>query len=302
VTTKSILITGATAGIGRTTALHLARAGHRVFATGRNPAAVAELATQAPGTKLEVMTLDVTDPASVAEAAAEVHRRTGGAGLDVLVNNAGYGKVGPLAEVSDAELRGQYETNVFGLMAVTRAFLPLLAPRKGRVINVSSVGGKVAMPFMGAYNSTKFAVEGLSDALRVELIPLGMDVVLVEPGPIRTRFEATFVEEAAAYQRPGAPYAKVLARLDDIRKSFDKLSVGPEVIAQVIERAATARRPKARYVAPLSSRLTLWMLALTPTRLRDFIFRKAMGLPGRGQNPTLLGPAPTTPQPSVPAA
>jgi NAD(P)-dependent dehydrogenase (short-subunit alcohol dehydrogenase family) len=303
-TKKTFLITGATAGIGRETALHLARRGHTVFATGRNDAALAALAREAGGLPLQTLRLDVTSPASIGEAHGEILRRTGGAGIDVLVNNAGYGKGGPLEEVSDAELRGQYDTNVFGLMAVTRAFLPQLRARRGRVINVSSIGGKVSMPFMGAYNSTKFAVEALSDALRVELAPAGIDVVLVEPGPIRTNFEGTFVQDIAQYQRPDSPYAATFERLEAVRKSFDRFAVGPEVIARAIERAGTARRPRARYVAPFSQHFGLWFLTRIPTRLRDFIMRKAMGMPARGKAAAPALPASTGPGPrrELPAA
>src|ERR1700733_9145953 len=167
-----ILITGATAGIGRHAALHLAHAGHRVIATGRRKDALAALAKEAKGTKLETMELDVTVASSIEAAKAEVDKRTDGYGLDVLVNNAGYGLMGPLEEISDADLRAQYDTNVFGLVAMTRAFLPQMRLRgSGRIVNVSSMGGRMTFPFMGAYNSTKYAIESMSDALRMELAP-----------------------------------------------------------------------------------------------------------------------------------
>src|SRR5204862_3461092 len=127
-------------------------------------------------------------------AAQAVETMTNGRGLDVLVNNAGFGVLGPTSEITDAETRRQYETNVFGLMNVTRAFLPKMIERRaGRVINVSSVGGRITLPYFGVYNSTKYAVESLSDALRYELRPFGIDVALIEPGIIRTNFESTAV-------------------------------------------------------------------------------------------------------------
>src|SRR5215470_1189300 len=184
-TSKTVLITGATAGIGRTTALHLARLGHHVIASGRKPTELARLATEAQGLagKLDVIPLDVTRPESIAAAVEAVAKLTADRGLDALINNAGFGVLGPTSEISDAELRRQYETNVFGLMAVTRAFLPAMrARRAGRIINVSSVGGRITLPYFGVYNSTKYAVESLSDALRYELHPLGIAVVLIEPG------------------------------------------------------------------------------------------------------------------------
>jgi short-subunit dehydrogenase len=173
---KTVFITGATAGIGRTTALHLASLGHHVIASGRKPTELAKLAAEARGLagKLDVIPLDVTQPDSIAAAVVEVTRLTGERGLDALINNAGFGVLGPTSEISDAEIRRQYETNVFGLMNVTRAFLPAMrARRAGRIINVSSVGGRITLPYFGVYNSTKYAVESLSDALRYELGPFG---------------------------------------------------------------------------------------------------------------------------------
>jgi NAD(P)-dependent dehydrogenase (short-subunit alcohol dehydrogenase family) len=201
---KIVLITGSTAGIGRTTALFLASAGHHVIATGRKPAELAKVKQEAgAGTnagKIDTLVLDVTSQASIAAAVLEVDRLTGGRGLDVLVNNAGFGVLGPTSEIDDTEMRRQYETNVFGLMNVTRAFLPKMRERRaGRIINVSSVGGRVTLPFFGVYNSTKYAVESLSDALRYELRPFGIDVVLIEPGVIRTNFEATAVSNMEAF-------------------------------------------------------------------------------------------------------
>jgi NAD(P)-dependent dehydrogenase (short-subunit alcohol dehydrogenase family) len=280
---KTFLITGTTTGIGRITAIHLARRGHRVFATGRNQQALAEVAREAAGLPLETVYLDVTDAASIAAAHDEIQRLTKGAGVDVVVNNAGYGKAGPLEEVSDAELRGQYETNVFGLVAVSRAFLPDLRRNGGRLINVSSVGGRMTFPFMGAYNSTKYAVESLSDALRAELAPAGIDVVLIEPGPIRTEFNNTFIKDVERYRRPDSPYETAFQKMDKVLRSFERFSVGPEVIARVIERAATVRRPRARYIAPFTSALSLYFVRAMPTRLADWVMRTFLGLPRRSR-------------------
>ncbi len=241
-----VLITGATAGIGRTTALHLARAGYRVIATGRKVHELEALATEAraAGADLDTLSLDVTSASSIAAAASAVDTLTGGAGLDVLVNNAGFGLIGPLVEVDDAGLRRQYDTNVFGLMAVTRAFLPtMMARRRGRVINVSSVGGRMTFPFMGAYNSTKYAVESLSDALRFELRPFGVDVVLIEPGVIRTNFTDTAMGGLDA--STSSAYAASLRKADQLRARMEATAVGPEHVARAITRAIRARRPSA---------------------------------------------------------
>ncbi|MEO8700377.1 MAG: SDR family oxidoreductase [Kofleriaceae bacterium] len=270
---KTILITGATAGIGRTTALHLAKQGHRVIATGRKPAELDKLQAEATGTALETMLLDVTSAASIEAAVREVDKRTANQGLDVLVNNAGFGVLGPSAEITDAEMRRQYETNVFGLMNVTRAFLPRMIERKaGRIINVSSVGGRITLPYFGVYNSTKYAVESLSDALRYELRPFGIDVALIEPGVIRTNFESTAVANLHSIQT-GA-YAASLGKYEQMSKMADRFASNPIVIAKAIARAVRARRPSARYVAPRSTNFILAFRAIAPTFVWDWAMRK----------------------------
>jgi short-subunit dehydrogenase len=273
ITPKTILITGATAGIGRMTALHLAKEGHHVIATGRKAAELSRLATEAEGLRLDTLRLDVTSPSSIADAVVAVDRMTAGKGPDVLVNNAGFGVLGPSSEISDAELRRQYETNVFGLMNVTRAFIPKMRERRaGRIINVSSVGGRFVLPYFGVYNSTKFAVEALSDALRYELRPFGIDVALIEPGIIRTNFEATAVADLATYRQ--TPYRNALDRYEQMSKTADRFASNPIVIAKAISRAVRARRPAARYVAPRSTNLAIWFHALAPTSLWDWAMRK----------------------------
>jgi short-subunit dehydrogenase len=280
---KIVLITGATAGIGRTTALYLARLGHHVIASGRKEAELTKLATEglAQDVKLDVISLDVTSSESIAAAVVAVGKLTGGRGPDVLVNNAGFGVFGPTSELSDAEIRRQYETNVFGLMSVTRAFLPRMRERRaGRIINVSSVGGRLTLPFFGAYNSTKYAVESLSDALRYELRPFGIDVSLIEPGIIRTNFEATAVAGLKVFEH-GA-YAKALGKYEQMSKKADKFASNPIVIAKAIARAVRARRPSARYVAPFSNNAIFWFQTLFPTSVWDWAMRKIGYLPATG--------------------
>ena len=270
---KIVLITGATAGIGRTTALHLARQGHHVIATGRKPAELAKLREEAGTSKLDTLLLDVTSAPSIAAAVIEVERLTAGHGLDVLVNNAGFGVLGPTSEIDDAEMRRQYETNVFGLMNVTRAFLPKMIERRaGRVINVSSVGGRLTLPYFGVYNSTKYAVESLSDALRYELRPFGIDISMIEPGVIRTNFEATAISGLTRFQ--GTPFAVAVEKYEQMSKLADRFASNPIVIAKAISRAVNARRPAARYVAPWSTNLALFMQAVLPTRVWDWAMRK----------------------------
>lgn len=277
---KTIVITGATAGIGRHAALHLAARGHHVIATGRRDNALQELAQQAAelAGRLDVVRLDVTDGASIRAAQVEVEQLVGERGVDVLINNAGYGQGAPLAEATDADIRKQFETNVFGLMAVTRAFLGgMIARRSGRVINVSSIGGRITFPMMGVYHASKYAVEALSDALRMEVAPFGVQVSIIEPGPIQTNFVATLNQEAEVY-RQGSLYAAAFDQADNVEKQAMAMAPGPEVISRAIEKAVTARRAKARYVAPLSAHLTLKALQLVPLRLRDWMMRAMFGL------------------------
>ena len=278
-TKQTILITGATTGIGRHAALHLARKGHRVIATGRNREALAKLAADANGLALDVLRLDVTSAASIAEALTEVARLTAGMGIDVLVNNAGYGQAGPVEEITDADMRAQFETNVFGLMAVTRAFLPQLRSRgAGRIVNVSSVGGRVTFQLFGVYNASKYAVEALSDAMRVELAPFGVRVVLIEPGPIKTEFADRTMTEIARYRNDASPYAAAYAHAEELRAFSDKQAAGPETVSRAIEKAITARRPAARYVAPWRNNLLLWFLAALPTRWSDALLARLTGM------------------------
>jgi NAD(P)-dependent dehydrogenase (short-subunit alcohol dehydrogenase family) len=282
-TAPVVLITGATSGIGRHAALYLARAGYRVIATGRRESALRELEAEAVGLPLETVTLEVTDAESIQAAREAVDARTGGHGVDVLINNAGFGLAAPMAEVSDEDLRRQYDTNVFGLMAVTRAFLPAMVRRgSGRILNVTSVGGRLTMPLFGAYNSTKYAVESMSDALRLELAPFGVDVVLIEPGVIDTGFAQRSRDEVEAYATADSLWAPVLARADEIEAQSDRFAVGPAVISRTMHRAIRSRWPRARYVAPFRYRLLLALLVFVPTRLVDAVLRLGVGLTRRG--------------------
>ncbi|MBX3156178.1 MAG: SDR family oxidoreductase [Deltaproteobacteria bacterium] len=299
-TSKIVFITGATAGIGRETALHLARLGHHVIASGRKLPELAKLKAEAAGHKLDTVALDVTSAASIASAVAEVDKLTAHRGPDVLVNNAGFGVLGPTSEISDAEMRRQYETNVFGLMNVTRAFLPRMVERRaGRIINVSSAGGRITLPFFGVYNSTKYAVESLSDALRYELKPFGIDVALIEPGVIRTNFEATAVSGLDA-MRSGV-YGAAFAKYEEMSKAADRFASNPIVIAKAIARAVQARRPSARYVAPRSTNMVLLFRAVAPTRVWDWAMRKVGHLNAKTLFATPAAAAqPTPPKPKAP--
>jgi short-subunit dehydrogenase len=271
------LVTGATAGIGRYLSVDLARRGYRVFATGRNREALESLSAEAraEGLELETLALDVTDAASIAAAASAVDR------LDVLINNAGYGQPGALLEVDDETLRKQFDVNVFGLMAVTRAFAPKLVEQKrGTIINISSTGGRMTFPFFGAYHASKYAVEALSDALRMELAPLGVRVVVIEPGPVHSKFADRAMSALPA--STDSLYQAAYARADAIRKSSDRLAVGPDRVARAVHLAIESSCVRPRIMVPqLRFELLFMLLAVLPTSLVDFVFRRFAGLSRR---------------------
>jgi NAD(P)-dependent dehydrogenase (short-subunit alcohol dehydrogenase family) len=276
---QTILVTGATSGIGRETALHLARLGHRVLATGRKQDLLAQLVGEAEGLALESFALDVNDPASMDRAVEEVDRRTQGQGLDVLVNNAGYGNMAPMELVSDQDLRAQFETNVFGLVGLTQRFLPGMRRRgAGKIINISSVVGKLSLPLQGVYCATKHAVEALSDAMRMELAPFGIWVSMVEPGSIRSQFGKTISSTVAHYQQLDSPYRAVVEAYPRVLAKVEAKAPGPACIAKTVARIVRKRRPAARYVSPRINRVLLWLVSKLPTRWVDGIMKRVMGL------------------------
>ena len=265
---KTILITGASSGIGRATALRLAADGHTVFAAARRLGRLEELAREAAGTVVPVE-LDVRDPASVRKAVAAV-ADVAPDGLDVLVNNAGYACIGPAETLDTEAVRAQFETNVIGLFDVTRAFLPQMrARRSGRIVNVSSLLGEITVPGSGIYGGTKHAIEALSDALRMELGQFGIGVVVVQPSFVGTEIDVTGHMTAGG---AGVEDYETLEReLTAYLEAQLKAAVTPEVVAACIARASLSPRPKARYVTPRRDALTLGMLTTLPTRLTDRI-------------------------------
>jgi NAD(P)-dependent dehydrogenase (short-subunit alcohol dehydrogenase family) len=277
----TILITGASAGIGRATTVQLAGRGHSVIATGRNATALEQIKRTAKG-KVDTLVLDVTSQTSVDAAAREVAALTGPAGLDVLINNAGYALAGPLETTSDADLKAQFETNVFGPMRMIRAFLPAMRERRrGRIINISSVVGRLALPFFGPYNATKHAIEAFSDALRNELRPHGVDVVLIEPGAINTGFGELERRSLEVHAATGAPYAEQIKKVMAFQKELHPNAAKPDVAAKAIVRAAEAKRPRARYVVPfLPNRAFIALAEFLPTEASDAVIQNITGLRG----------------------
>lgn len=276
---QTVLITGATSGIGRSAAMAMAKAGFRVLATGRRVSALESLQLEAGELSLETFLLDVTNPRSLERTVDEVDRLTDGYGVDILVNNAGFGQFGPIETISDADVRSQFDTNVFGLLAVTRAFLPQMRQRgSGRIINVSSLAGRIATPLMGVYNATKFAVEALTDALRTEVAHLGIHVVLIQPGVIRTEFNDVATDRLTEYRADLGPWDGPMTRFETMSRILGEKAPGPGCIDRAILKAARARRPGARYATPLKDRFLTWMGCRLPTRLLDWGQRMALGL------------------------
>lgn len=278
----SVLITGASSGIGRETALLLDSEGFRVFAGVRREVDVGAL-RRAGSERVHPLLLDVTDASAIEGAAAEVRERVGPGGLNGLVNNAGFTIAGPLEFVDLEALRRQFEVNVFGVAAVTRAFLPLLARPGGRVVNVSSGAGKIVTPLIGPYCASKFALEAMSDALRIEVRNQGLHVAVVEPGaidtPIHEKNDAQLVEMVEALPEEGrARYGDALGKLERLNQQMAKQGIPARRVAVTIAKALQARRPKTRYPVAAEAHLLAWIGPFLGDRMRDRIFGRLVGL------------------------
>ncbi|TMA98580.1 MAG: SDR family NAD(P)-dependent oxidoreductase, partial [Deltaproteobacteria bacterium] len=263
---RAVLITGCSTGIGRATAEQLAARGWTVYATARRPESIRDLA----GRGCKTLALDVCDEASMRAAVETVERAEGAVG--VLVNNAGYGQEGAFEEVPMAEVRRQFETNVFGLVRLTQLVLPGMRRQGwGRIVNLSSMGGRLTLPGGAFYHATKYAVEALSDALRFEVRPFGIDVVVIEPGPIKTRFGDTAIESVKSLVASGSPYAAFNALLaQKIKEAYEgpmgRFAADPEAVARVIERAIAAERPRTRYPVTFAARFLMGLRRWLPDR------------------------------------
>ncbi len=271
-----ILITGSSSGIGRATASGAAARGHRVFATARKPEDLADLSR--PGS-IDILALDVTDAASIERAVAEVLRRSGR--LDALVNNAGYGQYGSVEDVTLPDWRRQYEVNVFGAVAAIQAALPALRESGGgTIVNVSSVAGKISIPFAAPYCSSKHALEAISDALRVEVAPFGIRVVLVEPGPIATRFGDRARAEVKPFLDKPGPYKAFYVEAERaMEEDFRRGQLPPDAVARVIVKSIESRRPRTRYGVTLMAKLGIPARRFLPDRAIDRAMSRRLKLP-----------------------
>src|SRR3954470_10130571 len=261
--TDPVLITGCSTGIGRATAERLARNGLNVYATARRVESIEDL--QAAGCK--TLALDVTDEGSRQAAVSAVEGADGS--ILALVNNAGYSQSGAVETIAMDDLRRQFETNVFGLVRMCQLVLPgMRREGRGRIVNISSMGGRLVFPGGGAYHGTKFAVEAISDALRFEVRGFGVHVSLIEPGLIRTSFGETAVGSVPEHDGPYGKFNVAVAKATAgaYTGPMAKLGAGPEAVAKVVEKAITARRPRTRYPVTASARLALANHALLPDR------------------------------------
>jgi NAD(P)-dependent dehydrogenase (short-subunit alcohol dehydrogenase family) len=275
----NILVTGGSSGIGRATVLELAGRGHRVLAAARRVEPLEELARAHEG--IAAVAMDVTDTGSIERAREQVDDLTSGHGVDVLVNNAGYALLGPVEAHSPQAIEHQFATNVVGPIGVARAFLPRMRERgAGRIVNVSSVVGRFTLPGMGIYSATKFALEALSDAMRIELAPFGVSVVLVEP-----MFVATDLATGATSQVDGLEL-RAEGYEDFMRRSAAYLAeqlspekaISAETVARRIAAVAEAKRPKARYVVPPRARALVGLMQTLPDALADRAKARTVGL------------------------
>jgi NAD(P)-dependent dehydrogenase (short-subunit alcohol dehydrogenase family) len=274
-TKNAVLVTGASSGMGRACAVRLSRGGFSVFAAVRKDQDARELGAGGLPRVTPVL-LDVTRQETIDEATRAVREAVGPAGLAGLVNNAGIAVTGPVELLSVAELRRQFEVNVFGQVAVTQAFLPLLRAARGRIVNVGSVGARFALPFAGGLNASKAAFESLSDSMRMELRPWGIHVVLVSPGSIRTSAERKLLSDSeaavSAFSQEGkARYAASYRAFVRALLALESHGAGPEVMAETVYRALTARAPRRRYPVGPRSRLLPLLFSTLPAGVADVL-------------------------------
>jgi NAD(P)-dependent dehydrogenase (short-subunit alcohol dehydrogenase family) len=276
---KSVLVTGASTGIGRATALRLDGAGWRVFAGVRRQED-AEALVEAGSERLSPLYLDVTDADQIAAAAATIESQV--EGLDGVVNNAGVAIPSPLETIPIEDFRRQVEINLTGQVAVTQAVLGSIRRAGGRVVFISSIGGRIAFPLTGAYHAAKFGVEAVGDVFRQELRPWGIPVSIVEPGsidtPIWERGERSADEVGRRSPQREALYGRAIERYREVVRQTAERGIPPEKVASVVEHALSSKRPRTRYLVGLDAKVQARIRPFVPTPIFDRIVAKAMGL------------------------
>ncbi|MGW1341428.1 oxidoreductase [Kribbella sp. NPDC002412] len=273
-TTKIALVTGASSGIGEATARKLQALGFTVYGAARRVDRMAKLAADG----IHPIAMDVTDEDSMRAGIDRILAESGR--IDVLVNNAGYGSYGALEDVPLSEARYQFEVNVFGAARLIQLVLPgMRAQRSGTIVNISSMGGKIYTPLGGWYHGTKFALEALSDCLRLEVRPFGVDVVVIEPGGIRTEWGGIAADNLrkVSAEGPYAGQAEPMARSMDSELA-DRRTSPPSVIADAIAKAVTARRPRTRYLVGFGAKPLVTLRRILPDRAFDFTIKRATGV------------------------
>ena len=275
-TQKVALVTGASSGIGAATAGKLAGLGYTVYGAARRVDRMSQL--RAAG--VHVLAMDVTDAESAQAGVKQLLAETGR--IDVLVNNAGYGSYGAIEDVPTAEATAQFDVNVFGAARLIQLVLPQMrAQHTGRIINISSMGGKIYTPLGGWYHATKFALEALSDCLRLEVAQFGIEVVLIEPGGIKTEWGAIAADKLRAVSGAGAYARQANAMADSLTSArMERMSSGPDVVADAIGRAVAARRPKTRYAVGSGARPLIFARQALPDRAFDGLIKRATGITG----------------------
>ena len=279
----TVVVTGASTGIGAACALDCVGRGMTVFAGVRDPRAGEALAAKG-GPSLIPLTLDVTDERSIKQSAEVVQGVVGEGGLGGLVNNAGIVIGSPLEVIPLSQLRKQLEVNVIGQIAVTQAYLPLLRRGRGRIVNMGSIAGRGTIPLLGPYSASKFALEALTDALRMELQPWGIQVSIIEPGAIATPiWEKSAKEaeglEALASEEAKALYGEAVARIREAIAQAAQRAIPPEAVVRAVHHALTASRPHTRYLVGRDARLRAWMVKWLPDRVHDRLLIWALKYP-----------------------
>jgi len=284
-TKGAVVITGASTGIGRACAFHIDKLGFRVFAGIRNESDGRSLIERSAG-RITPLLIEVTDSDSALAAADRVASSVGSMGLSGLVNNAGIVVGGPLEFLPLSEIRKQFEVNVLGQIAVTQAFLPLLRQARGRIVNMSSIAGRVAFPYIGPYSASKYAFEAISDALRIELLPWGISVSVIEPGDVATPIWKKSLAAAQETARSFSAQAVDLYghSLEAVTKASEKTAASafdPVHVARAVEHALTAVNPKTRYLVGPGVRFRAILKKILPDRLFDQLIVRYIGLPGK---------------------
>ncbi len=279
----SVVVTGASTGIGAACALALDKLGYRVFAGIRNPADGERLQQQA-GPRLMPIRLDVTDSASISAASHTVAAMVGDRGLAGLVNNAGIGVAGPIELLPLTDWRRQFEVNVFGLIAVTQTFLPLIRTGRGRIINMGSIAGRASMPFMAPYAASKHALEAITDALRLELQPWGIRVALITPGAIATPIWSKTRKEVDTWDATWSQdlknmYKEGFTRIKDAATAAGEQAQPAGTVTTAVAHALRSRWPKTRYLIGSDAAIRAYLALLLPDRLNDWIITRIVKLP-----------------------